>query len=162
MEARAAKLRLGMELCFGQEYILLKQVAVSDEQLLRVTEQAEVRIASGKSDHETIRDKDSGSGAIRWHRRNPYCYRVELNDEDHKYRRLMKLKTLEGIGESRFEWEPLVDSDDEEGQPSFILKSSSVIIAAGEVIGDALRPVLDRDKKGPGEGSSHHEVVEKC
>ena len=31
VEARAAKLRLGMELCFEQEYIHLKQVAVSDE-----------------------------------------------------------------------------------------------------------------------------------
>ena len=57
VEARAAKLRLGMELCFGQEYILLEQIAVSDEQLLRVTEQAKVRIASGESDDETIRDK---------------------------------------------------------------------------------------------------------
>jgi hypothetical protein len=61
----------------------------------------------------------------------PYCYRVEPNDEDHKYRRLMKFKTLEGTGESRFEWEPLVDSDDEGGQPSFILKSTSIVNAAG-------------------------------
>ena len=46
----------------------------------------------------------------------------------------------------RFEWDPLVDSDDEDrvDQPSFVLKSCMAINAEGDVIADLNRPVTDK------------------
>ena len=145
IEVRAAKHRAGLQFCFPDDYATLDQVKISDEQIVRVTDQAKVRLASRESDDESIRDKDSGPGKVRWCKRAAYYYRLEPSDEGPDYRRMMKFRLVEGSGEYRFQWDPLVDSDDEDrvDQPSFVLKSSAIVNAEGDVIGSLDQPVAD-------------------
>jgi hypothetical protein len=121
---------------------------VTDEQLVKITQEAGVTCATGDSDSESIRDQEAGPGEVRWHRRSPYWHRRDQCMEvKGSYRRLMQpvinaededgKLTSEGHDSGEFFWTPLVDSDDDGfvKQPSFILGSQVGTDQFGDVVG---------------------------
>lgn len=62
--------------------IKLNCMNVTDFMMAESIKNVDVLYATGDSDDETIRDFESGPGRIRFSRREPYFYKLEMNNED--------------------------------------------------------------------------------
>jgi hypothetical protein len=129
----------GLDICDPNKSILLRVQLFPEGDLVQRMEDQKVHFASGDSDDESIRDFGSGPGKIRWHKRDPYTYRLEEGAAGMNYRRRMKLFIEDGNPK----WHKMTDSD-EEGDPkqeSFVLAANREQDAAGVPTGDHIETV---------------------
>ena len=89
--------------------MLMNNCYMLDERIVKSVEEARVEHATGNSEAESIRDFDSGSSGVRFHRRASYWYRGEDNLNRFRYRRLYK-PSVETEGELRDGTPPRRDS----------------------------------------------------
>ena len=91
--------------------------------LRRSADLAQIYLATGETDDDTIRDLESGKTGFGYKKREPYLYKIERNLDSLDYRRLMIPQVLDNVpfAEST-QWRAEFDSDDDGAhqQPSFV------------------------------------------
>jgi len=133
-DAAGKQLMVGMSITQSEEYQKILACNVSALTIYESAKAAEVKYAGGGSESDSIRDHDSGPGKIRWHRRKPYHYRREPNENEVTFRRRMRFKAE---NTETVHWDVEAESDDEGRvmQESFVLTAQKAVDESGEITG---------------------------
>ena len=103
---------------------------VTEEDLRTSAAAAQCSLATGESDNESIRDFESGTSAIEYHRTEPYIFRRETSLSNARYRRrVVPVVDTSMEGQRAVRWKAEVDSDDdgEVRQRSFIRSTAEAV-----------------------------------